>query len=322
MATDASTSFYDERRALRAGALLHPRPDLAVFAVTGRERATWLNGIVTADVGSLARGTGAFGLAVGKTGKILADLWILPTENALLVVLARALLPVLQEHLRRYLIMEDAEVGEALPRAVLFAHGPLSREVVALAPSLGAEGAMVDWTGQGNAAVFVAEGSDAEGRGLLGTVVAHLASNGARATVASDAAWEALRVELGVPRMGVDFDGQNLPHEASLEQVAVSFTKGCYLGQEAIVMLERRGHAKKRLTRISVEGAEPLAAGAEIHVGNDLVGAVTSATRDPEGTGTLALGYVKYKHATAGVTVAVEGRAGRLLGLAAAPVVP
>ena len=114
MATDALIRFSDERRAGRAGALLHPRPDLAVFAVTGSERAKWLNGMVTADVGKLANARGAFGLAVGKTGKILADLWILPTETALLVVLARGLVSAVREHFHRHLIMEDAEASRML----------------------------------------------------------------------------------------------------------------------------------------------------------------------------------------------------------------
>ena len=180
---------------------------------------------------------------------------------------------------------------------------------------------MVDWTGRGDAAVVVApEHSEDDGKRLVTTLMAHLAEQPAPAAVASDDAWEALRVELGVPRMGVDYDDKTVPHEASLEQVAVSFSKGCYLGQEAIVMLERRGHAKKRLARISVEGGEPVAPGAEIQVGDELVGAVTSSTPDPESTGTLVLGYVKHKHANAGALVAVGGRAGRLLGLAAAPV--
>ena len=66
--------------------LLHPRGDLAAFAVTGSDRLAWLNGLVTQDVGKLANGSGAYGLAVGKTGRILAELWFIAASDRVFVV--------------------------------------------------------------------------------------------------------------------------------------------------------------------------------------------------------------------------------------------
>src|SRR6185437_10386155 len=128
-----------------------------------------------------------------------------------------------------------------------------------------------------------------------------------------DEGWEALRIAWGVPRFGADYDEQSLPQEASLETRAVSFSKGCYLGQETVFMLEKRGHARKKLVRLAVEGEGTLSAGAEIALpdGTAGVGAVTSATRAPGPGGWLALGSVKHKHTPAGTALVVAGRPAR-----------
>ena len=120
-----------ELRAASEGALVHARPDLGVLAVTGPDRLSWLNGLVTQDVGKLAPGAGAYGLAVGKTGKILAELWFVASAERVLVIAARDRLAMLLEHFDKHLIMEDAEMSPPLDRAVVFAHGPQAPAVVA-----------------------------------------------------------------------------------------------------------------------------------------------------------------------------------------------
>lgn len=301
-----------ERRAAKDGAIVHVRPDLAAFGVSGKDRLSWLNGLVTQDVSKLPAGRGAYALAVGKTGKILAELWILAGAEEVLVGVARERAEMLRQHFDKHLVMEDAEIGEVLDRGLLFAHGPGASKLVEVARGGRADAAMIDWTGRGDAAVMVAEGS---AEALAETLVA------AGAVRASDEAWEAIRIEWGLPRFGVDLDEQTLPQEAALEKLAVSFEKGCYLGQETVFMLEKRGHARRRLSRLAIEGgegAEPVAAGAEIKAADAAVGAITSVTDAPEG-GQLALGYVKYKLANAGTELTVAGRAARVLGAAAEP---
>jgi len=290
------------------GALLHVRADLGAFRVTGADRLTWLNGLVTQEVGKLAPGSGAYGLAVGKTGKVLAELWFVAGPDHALVITARDRLEGLLEHFEKHLIMEDAELSAPLERAVLFVHGPEAAAVVAEARALGGEGASIDWTGHG-AAVVVAAEADA------GPLVAALLAGGPARARATEAGWEALRIGWGLPRFGVDYDDQTLPQEASLEKAAVSFTKGCYLGQETVFMVEKRGHPKKKLVRLTVEGSEALASGTEIALPEvGAVGAVTSAT-PAEGGGWVALGSVKYKHAVADTAVVAGGRAARVIGV-------
>lgn len=313
------TTRHDrERQAEKAGFLLHPRADLAAFAITGKDRLSWLNGLVTQDVGKLAPGAGAYALAVGKTGKILAELWIIGAEDRVYVIALRDRAAGLRDHFDRHLIMEDAEIGDVLDRGVLFGFGPLARDLVIDARALGADAALIDWTGRRDAAVILA----ADGK-LDATAAALLARAGSAGAKASDEAWDAIRTSLGIPRFGVDFDDQTLPQEACLEKLAVSFSKGCYLGQETVFMLEKRGHARRRLVRLFVAGGAPVAAGAALSAPTDGdVGAVTSAVPAGDGHGWEALGYVKYKQAVPYTELSLAGREVRVMGLAAEPQPP
>lgn len=107
----------------------------------------------------------------------------------------------------------------------------------------------------------------------------------------SEDALEVLRIRAGTPRFGKEIDDRVLPAEAGLDERAVSFTKGCYPGQEPVARLRYRGHANRRLRRLFIEGGDLPAPDAPIvHAGKE-VGRVTSAVRSPEGL--LALGYVR-----------------------------
>jgi tRNA-modifying protein YgfZ len=295
------------------GAILHVRPDLAAFAVTGGDRLSWLNGLVTQEVGKLVPGAGAYALAVGKTGKMLAELWILAAADRAYLVMARDRVEAIRAHFDRHLVMEDAEMGPLLDRAVIFAHGPAAPATVAAAPALGGDAALVDWTGRGDAAVLLAPEGQAD------AMLAALAAPAAPGGIVDDAAWEATRIAWGLPRWGRDFDDQTLPQEASLEKLAVSFNKGCYLGQETVFMVEKRGHARRKLVRLEASGPADLAPRTPLTTPDGAeVGAVTSATPAPAG-GWLALASLKYKLAEAGTTLLAGGRPARVLGLAAEP---
>ena len=139
---------------------------------------------------------------------------------------------------------------------------------------------------------------------------------GERGVLASKEGFEALRIEEGIARYGVDFDEQNYPQDASLEKLAVSFQKGCYLGQETVFMLEVRGHAKKRLVQLAIDGDADVPVGSPLVApeGGAEVGTVTSRTRAPGGAGLLALGYVKYKMASAGTELQAKARAANQRG--------
>ncbi len=105
-------------------------------------------------------------------------------------------------------------------------------------------------------------------------------------------AYERWRIEAGVPKLGVDVDEKTIPQEAFLERNAVSFTKGCFLGQELVCRIDTRGHVNKYLRRFDVAGGDRPAVGDEIRFDDSAVGAVTSVT-PPDGGPVVALGYLR-----------------------------
>lgn len=304
------TELERERRAAHEGALLETATELGSIVVTGADRRRWLNGLVTCELAKLEPGGGAYGLSVTKVGKILAELWIVAAEDRLLIGARRDRVPDLLDHFNRHIMMEDAEVADAsADLGWLRIHGPLAGELALVARGAGATGAAaVAWSDLGGAAVVAPSGK------LEDITSALLAHAGERGVLATPEAFEAIRIEEGIARYGVDFDEQNYPQDASLEKLAVSFQKGCYLGQETVFMLEVRGHAKKRLVQLAVDGADDVPVGAPITAPDDgaEVGKVTSRTKAPGGAGVIALGYVKYKQAAAAAELQVAGRPARI----------
>ncbi len=307
------SNIEKERLAANEGALIQSRPDLGVLIVTGRDQKSWLNGLITCDLAPRRPGDGAYGLAVTKTGKIMSELWLVFSNEHIALAVPKDRLELIRAHLDGHLIMEDAEILDADARSWIFVHGAFSSELLSLARERGADAAQINFTGRPGIAILAPEG---QAEALTQALLERAADRGALAT---EEGWEQIRIEWGLPRFGRDFDDQSLPQEPALERLAVSFTKGCYLGQETVFMLEKRGHVKKRLMRMAIEGEELPAEGAEITLEDGtVIGNLTSRAKHPHG-GAIALGYVKYKYAQADQAVIVAGRPARLVGPAAEP---
>ena len=279
-------------RAARESVLLVAEPDLALVVVTGDDRATWLNGLVTCDVAKLSDGACAYGLAVTQKGRILTDLFVLKRGDApggsIDVVLPSRVRDAVMDALGKYLVMEDAEMARDDSRRVWFAHGPKATEL---------GGVACDRTGLGGAIVI----ASVEEKDELAERVAALGG-----VVGDPAGWEALRVERGVPAFGVDFDDKTYPQEASLEKRAVSFEKGCYLGQEVVCMLELRGHVKRKLVPFVMDEGDA-AAGAQVTDDAGVeIGKVSSAWER------RGLAMVKLAHAEPGAKLHVAGKLARV----------
>jgi hypothetical protein len=134
----------------------------------------------------------------------------------------------------------------------------------------------------------------------------------------SEQGFELARVRSGRPRFGRDFWDQHYPQEAGLKDLAVSFSKGCYLGQEVVCTLENRGKLTRVLVRLALgEGPAP-EAGAELHdaAGGGNPGQLTSVVHDPETGGTLALGYARRAQSAVGTELRAGNARLQVLGLA------
>jgi hypothetical protein len=301
--------------ASKAGVWAFFAPWLSTLVVTGADRVSWLNGLVTCDLAPLgAPGRGAYGLATSKVGRVASDLIVISAPERLFVAPPRDRAAGLVETFERHLVMEDAEVAAAGERyAWLLLHGAGAAALGAdVARAAGAAAwAPVDATGRGGAALVFEDEAAAGAREAL---------RAAGVEPGDEPAWEVLRHEWGVPRFGVDYDEKAYPQEAGLERLAVSFQKGCYLGQEVVCRLEMRGHVHRKLVALALDAGEPPARGAEVRAPDGQpVGAVTSAVRSERLGTVVALAMVKYAHAEAAGELSVGGVSARVVRGAAAP---
>jgi tRNA-modifying protein YgfZ len=257
--------------AARQGVLVVEQP-LATLVLTGSDRREWLNGLLTCDVKAVEPGAGAWGLVLTKQGKIVGDVNVVAGSDALYLAVQQRAADALFEILNQFLIMEDAELkAPSSEFGWLTLHGPRAAELAkAIVPPGGACGA-IDWTGLGGAAVVAPAG------GVQTALAAAAVYRDAEVVLGSGSDWEQLRIERAVPIHGTDFDDRDNPHDASLERRAVSWTKGCYLGQEVVCMQDMRGKLKRRVVTLAIDSREPPARGAGVEVDGQSVGEVTSS---------------------------------------------
>jgi tRNA-modifying protein YgfZ len=206
--------------------------------------------------------------------------------------------------------MEDVEFAERADDVALWAvHGPRAVEVLAAARRSGAVGGAIDRTDLGGAVVFFTGSRVAAARAVIEDAVRQVGG-----TLGDTLGWQALRLERGVPEFGVDFGETTYPQEAGLEKIAVSFQKGCYLGQEVVCMLELRGHVKRRLASLVLEGGAPPPAGAAVaDEAGVQSGEVTSASHSPTLGRPVALAMLKRAAAESGRQVTVGSVRGEVV---------
>ena len=300
-----SASAAEQGRAARESVLVVAAPERAAITVTGKDRSSWLNGLVTCDLAKLGPEQAAYGLLVEKKGKIQADLLVVPARGepgTLALGVPAELRDSLLTTLDHYLIMEDAELAAA-DLAFWAVHGPKASELLGLAPFSG----KLDLLGTGGAVLAAPASERAAVETRLRGEVERLGG-----AIGDEAGWEAVRIEHGLPRFGLEVDTTLYPQEASLEKLAVSFDKGCYLGQEVVYMLEHRGHVKRKLVPLELDADAPLAAGAEITTPDGAaVGEVRSWAIGASGR-PVAIGMVKWAQAKAGTELRAGGVPGRV----------
>jgi aminomethyltransferase len=148
-------------------------------------------------------------------------------------------------------------------------------------------------TGQPGFRIYCAAGD-------AGGIVERLQAAGAKPVSAEDA--RVVRIENGKPRYGEDIRETSLPQETQ-QMHAISFNKGCYLGQEIVERIRAQGHVNKKLVRLAVDGAEPLAAGTKLKSGEADAGEITSAVYSPQSGKVAAMGYVRTAFAEAGTVM-------------------
>jgi folate-binding protein YgfZ len=296
--------------AARATALAIPLLSRETIVVTGRDRVVWLNGLLTCDLVKRPDGEARYGLFVARNGRVLADALVVVDDARVLVAVPGAEVEPLREHLEHYLVMEDAE-PTLTPHAFQpwAVHGPRSGDLLAAARRVGAVGGGLDRTGLGGALVFAPGERASDVRLALEEALASVGG-----CVGDETGWSALRLERAVPEFGVDFDQRTYPQEARLEKVAVSFDKGCYLGQEVICMLEMRGQVRRTLAPLVIaDGPVPSPGAGVTDDDGTVAGEVTSAALSPTLGVPVAFAMLKRSHSEAERTLHVAGARARVV---------
>jgi tRNA-modifying protein YgfZ len=298
-------------RAITEACGLVDRSERGKLALTGAEAATFLQGQVSNDVERLVPGTGCYAAFLTPKGKMLGDIRILAAGDELLLDTERVALQPLFNMIRRFSLGYQVELHKrTLERGLLSLIGPAATELSG-AGQVGSDEhahAVIEVAGTGLPArairtdVGVDLLCDAADTGALRSAL-----EDAGAVTVGDGAVECLRVEHGRPRYGTDLDDSVIPQEAGLNERAVSFTKGCYVGQETVARLHYRGKPNRQLRGLRLSGA--VEAGEELVFEGRTVGRVTSVATSPR-FGAIALGFVR-REAPVGSTVSV-GAAGEV----------
>ena len=281
--------------ALRNGAAWVDLAARGRIAVRGRDRARLLHNLTTNDVKTLAAGRGCYAFMLTPQGRIQADILLFAFEDRFLIETEPELREKVPQLIRRYVIADQVELEDVSTQTgEIGIEGPAAAALLAICGAPVPEGdyehlrdgeaiiANASLTGQPGFRIFCAAESAAQW-------IERLESAGAMAATADDV--RTVRIENGKPRYGDDITESSLPQETG-QMHAISFTKGCYLGQEIVERIRARGHINRKLTRVELPGDEPAVPGAAVEIGGQQA-QVTSSIYSPQLRRVIALAYVR-----------------------------
>ncbi|HET6327224.1 MAG TPA: glycine cleavage T C-terminal barrel domain-containing protein [Planctomycetaceae bacterium] len=292
--------------------------DHGLIELKGKDRVTFLHGFCTNDIKRLAVGRDCEAFVTNVKGRILGHIWVEAGEAALRLDAGPGSPARLCAHLERYIINEDAVITDVSPAwGELLVIGPSAAvvfsndfgDVAGLGPwqHIEAEGEF----GQTRISRRDVGGQSANvvgaPRAALGAIWDVLSRAGARP--AGSAVWSALRIEAGLPIWGVDLTDENLAQEAGRTPSAISFTKGCYLGQEPIARIDAMGHVNRELRSLRISGEAIPSPGARIFsdaAGSAAVGTVSSAAFSFGSNSAVAMAMLRSNASAPGTQVFVE----------------
>ena len=340
-------SLLDQYRALREAAAVVDRSGRGRLVVSGTDRRSYLQGLLSNDILALSAGAGCYAAYLTAQGRMIADMRVFELGDALLVDLDVRLAQSIADRWSQFIFSEDVRVENVTAHTrQIGVYGPRAAEV--LVSAIGGAGtgheAGIDpervrslpiysnmrVSRDGDSATLVA-GDDI---GVAGFDVVWptpdievfaSALRRAGAVDASDEAADICRIEGGRPLFLTDMDTDTIPLEAGIEDRAISLTKGCYVGQEIIIRVLHRGHGRvaRKLVGITCEpGAGVPAPHAAVRSGSKDIGEITSAVDSPALGRPVALGYVHRDFLAPGTAVEVSGVAATVAALPFVPITP
>ena len=290
--------------ALRRGAAWMDLSARGRIAVRGRDRARLLHNLTTNEVKKLPPGFGCYAFLLSPQGRIQADLTLLAFDDHILLDTEPELRDKIAEHIRRYIVADQVELEDVTATTCAIAlEGPESAQVLEKAggPAPGGDYQHLPWNEAGDATVACINLTGQPGfrvyaaAGATYEIVRRLVEAGAQPATEEDA--RLVRLENGRPRYGEDIRDTSLPQETG-QMHAVSFSKGCYLGQEIVERIRAQGHVNRKLVRLRLDSTVP--AGAKLTADGAEAGEITSSVYSPAQSSAVALAYVRATHAAPG----------------------
>jgi folate-binding protein YgfZ len=312
-------------QAARQGAAFIDRSDRGRLVVSGRDRASYLQGLLTNDIPALKSGQGCYAAYLTAQGRMISDLWVYELGDVILLNLPGETTAAVLAKLDQFIFSEDVQLGDVTATfAQIAVVGPEAARLVTalLEPVADAPLSLESLPEHGNARVHIA------GAAAIVTSVTDTGEHGfdvyvereragwlkdqlvaAGAVEAAEETAEMLRVEAGVPAFSRDMDEETIPLEAGIESRAISMTKGCYVGQEVIIRVLHRGHGRvaRKLVGLVLDGESAPARGAIVSSADRSVGEITTAVRSPALGRPIALAYVQRDFVVPGTVLSVDG---------------
>lgn len=308
-----------EYRAVREAAGLIDLSHRGKLSMTGNDRQSFLHRIVTNEIGALQPGDGAYAGMLTPQGKMISDMTVYVRDDDLLFDTDPGMASTLQEALDRYALMDDVTIADVTEQyGLVGVHGPqadtllnavlgsfsvpaLPGHVACAYQGISLMIARSHRTGEVGYDVYVPVDRTAD-------IWTALLENGEAIGVqrVGIEALEILRIEAGIPRYGAELDARIIPNEAGIKDRAISFTKGCYIGQEPVVMIEHRGQPNKLLAGLRIGGDDLPLKDTPLWKDDQDAGWITSSVRGQSVNGVIALGYVRRKFMKTGEQLTVE----------------
>ena len=317
-----------DEAAVRTGAAVGSISARTQIALAGADRATYLQGLLTNDIQALAEGFGCYTAWLTPQGRMFSDMHVLQSAGMLLLDVPAEQASAILARLDQFLFSEDVRI-ESLAEAMtgVWVHGPKGAAVIHDEVSGVSRSTSGDWaTYQHATATFDGDPVSVARIDQLGVpgycvflarateerFIAAAVNAGAR-VVAADAL-HAARIEAGYPLFGVDMTEDTIPLEAGIEERAISFNKGCFVGQEVVIRVLHRGGGRVAKKLVGFKLRTPAEGSAKVFSGEREIGFLTSVAVSPT-LGPIALGYVHRDFTTAGTEVEVDGHPAIVVGL-------
>ena len=286
----------------------------SVFRLSGPDRTRYLNAILTNNIQELGPGQWNSSLLLTPQGHILAEIDVLASAGSLCAISHKAVRTRTAQTLEKFIIMDDVELKDATDSfASLSLIGPKSADIIHTLgfsdPFVAATNAYAEATLGGlhvllvrrqiadlpQFEIFFERKSALE---LWRLIRAAVSDQGGRPC--GYEAWNSLRLEAGIPWFGYDFDDKYIPHEAGLENTHISFSKGCYTGQEIVERVRSHGHVNRLRVGLEFAGREVPESGAVLLANEKELGTVTSAANSYLLGKPIGMGYVRRESASPG----------------------